>query len=124
MYSFLLVPQVVKKVRAGDVHLQLFSLGNKLFQKLVVDAFLHEQARAAETYLSLVGKARTNARWNRLAQIGVVENDIGVLAAKFKRQLLVEGRAIDYDSMGCLSSFRESTVKASGCSCCRLTNLL
>src|SRR5262249_26772453 len=55
----------------------------------LVDRSLHEQARAAETDLALVRKARAHDRVEvRFAEIEIGEHDRGILAAELERELL------------------------------------
>lgn len=75
-----MVSQVSGHERPGS-DLDLLHLLDELFQELIVDTLLHKYARPAEAYLALIGEAGAHACRNRLAQVGVIENYIGVLAA-------------------------------------------
>ncbi len=60
-------------------HPQTFHFLHKLLHKLIIDAALDEDARGAKADLALVGEAGTNGGRDALVQIGVVQDDPGVL---------------------------------------------
>ena len=59
------------------------------FAEALVDRALHEQARAAQADLALVGEARAHDRVEvRIAEIEIGEHDRRILAAQLERELL------------------------------------
>jgi hypothetical protein len=56
--------------------------------KAVEDGGLHEDARATEAHLALVGEGRPRCALDRGVEIGVLEDQGGVLAAELEAQLL------------------------------------
>ncbi len=63
-------------------HLHLLRARDEPLGELVEDAALHEQARACRAVLATVGEDGRDALLDGLVQIGVVEDDVGRLAAQ------------------------------------------
>lgn len=57
----------------------------KLAHELVVDAFLNEDARARAADLALIEENADLGAFDRLVELGVVEDDVGGLAAELER---------------------------------------
>ncbi|OPZ80277.1 MAG: hypothetical protein BWY75_03841 [bacterium ADurb.Bin425] len=58
------------------------------FHHLVVDLLVYKQARTGQTNLPLIAESGTHSRGYRLIKIGIIKDDIGPLAAQFKREFL------------------------------------
>lgn len=108
-------------------HLDLLRSFHELFNKLLVDPLLNEDARTTEADLALVSKTRSHAVTReliivlrfmrsgrislpgryRLAKISIIKNDIWILATKLQGELLVMRRRIDDDLVCRLRSASE-----------------
>ena len=77
---------------SGSPTLQLRGRGDEALDELVVDRSLDEDPRAAQADLALVGEGGAKRAGHRLVEIGVGEDDGGVLAAQLERELLEQRR--------------------------------
>ncbi len=78
------VDALVERVAEAEAVHPVLQLG----VEAVGDAFLHDEARAGAADLALVEPDRVDQAFDRAIEIGIVEDDVGRLAAKFERQRL------------------------------------
>src|SRR6266540_4087978 len=64
--------------------LELGNLGHELLEKFVVNATLDEDAVGTHANLSLMGEAAEYRSVDRIVQVGILQNNHGAVAAKFK----------------------------------------
>jgi hypothetical protein len=84
--------------------------------EILGDAFLHQQAGARAADLPLVEPDRIDQPLDRAVDIGVVEDDVGGLAAQLERQRLARaGRGLA-DAAAHLGGAGEGDLVDAGCS--------
>ena len=69
----------------GIAHLHLLKGFGKCRDELVINPFLHEDAGTRAADLALVKENADLSAFNRLIKLSVIKDDVGGLAAQFKR---------------------------------------
>ena len=81
----------------GQAHLDPAGAIEQPLHELVVDAGRHKEARAAFARLAVVHEGGPQAAVDGDVEVGVVEDDVGALAAQFQRHLLDRAGRLDHD---------------------------
>ena len=80
-------------------HLHLGDAIRELGGEGIVDAVLHQDAVRADAGLAHIAELGGNRAFDRLVEIGIVENDERRIAAKFERNLLHRGRGLLHQNL-------------------------